>query len=164
MLPPEMSIPSALVIHTFRDSMTRPTRSLSTLRSARSPSPHARLASGWWPTLAGRRSLLLERRTGFHREVSAFSSTSQLPPHPGFAWRTDTVCRRAFFSTVHPLANRLLETHACSLPRKEETAAATPSLSPAKPVSRRRGFLSESRSAPGGVSEGVRSFDRRVRR
>ena len=37
-----------------------------------SPLNHARLASGWWPTLAGRASLLLEVRTGSHCEVSAY--------------------------------------------------------------------------------------------
>jgi hypothetical protein len=43
----------------------------------------ARLASGWWPSLAGRDSNPL----GPHREVSACSTWH--PPRPGFAWRTE---------------------------------------------------------------------------
>jgi hypothetical protein len=42
----------------FRGSISRLTPSLSTLRSAQSPMPHARLASGWWPTCAGQVSHL----------------------------------------------------------------------------------------------------------
>jgi hypothetical protein len=41
-----------------------------------------RLASGWWPTLAGQDSNLLGSFVRFPL------STSSLPPHPGFAWRT----------------------------------------------------------------------------
>ena len=41
-------------LRVFRGSITRPTRSLSTLRSAGSPRRHARLASGWWPAFARR--------------------------------------------------------------------------------------------------------------
>jgi len=85
MLPSARSKTSASTMHKFRGSITRPVRSLSTLRSFPSrlpgrtdtqdslpaggqPLPHG-LAPAWVPG-----------------EVSA-SSTS-LPPHPGFAWRT----------------------------------------------------------------------------
>ena len=44
---------------------------------------HARLASGWWPSLAGRDSNPLG---SFVRFPSCFLATC-LPPHPGFAWR-----------------------------------------------------------------------------
>jgi hypothetical protein len=42
------------------------------------PHPHARLASGWWLTVAGRESNPL----GFHRKVSALHI--ELPPFPRF--------------------------------------------------------------------------------
>jgi hypothetical protein len=66
----------------FRGSIPRLTHSLSTLRRAQSPAPHARLASGWWPACAGQVSHLL----GPLRKVSKMA-TSSLPPSPGFAWR-----------------------------------------------------------------------------
>ena len=47
---------SAPTTHSFRGSITRPARSLSTLRGPPSPTVHARLASGWWSSLAGRES------------------------------------------------------------------------------------------------------------
>jgi len=50
---------------------------------------HARLASGWWPSLAGRDSNPLGSIVKF---PSCYASTS-LPPHPGLAWRTTATVR-----------------------------------------------------------------------
>ena len=49
----------------FRGSITRPARSLCTLRSRGRPPDHATLDSGWWPTLTGQDSHLLGRIEGF---------------------------------------------------------------------------------------------------
>lgn len=62
----------------FRGSITRPTHSLSTLRSQGRPLDHARLASGWGPALTGR-ATRLSRPAGIHRKVSAQLITSSLP-------------------------------------------------------------------------------------
>jgi hypothetical protein len=52
-----------------------------------SPRHHARLATGWWPPLPDRGCTCW-----VPREVSApLVTTASLPPHPGFAWRTETV-------------------------------------------------------------------------
>ncbi|WP_437896067.1 non-canonical purine NTP pyrophosphatase [Sorangium sp. So ce124] len=51
----------------------------------RSPVHHARLTSGWWPTLAGRGSNPL----GSTARFPLWFATSSLPPRPGFAWRTE---------------------------------------------------------------------------
>jgi hypothetical protein len=83
-LPSVVSTTSALVTPPFRGSITRPARSLSTLRSRRRRRPRKtrfRLVAN-----LGRAGLT---PAGFHREVSA-SITSSLPPHPGFSWRTET--------------------------------------------------------------------------
>jgi hypothetical protein len=45
---------------------------------------HARLASGWWPTLAARGLNPLGSSVRFRLCLTVTS----LPPHPGFAWRT----------------------------------------------------------------------------
>ena len=46
---------------------------------------HARLASGWWSSLAGRDSNPLGPFVKFQPSVSTWH-----PPHPGLAWRTGT--------------------------------------------------------------------------
>ena len=78
------------------------------------PPSHARLASGWWPPLPdGTRT----RRVP--REVSATSST-WLPPHPGFAWRTETRVRLALgiFAGVHSPKRKLLRDPATPRPSR----------------------------------------------
>src|SRR6185437_15140463 len=52
-----------------------------------SPLDHARLASGWWPTLAGRGANPL----GSTARFPLWFATSSLPPRPGFAWRTSNL-------------------------------------------------------------------------
>ena len=73
----------------FRGSITRPVRSLSTLRGFPSSTlesySHARLASGWWSTFAGR---------DFHPSgtTERFQNSSTFhSPFPGLAWRK---CKR----------------------------------------------------------------------
>ena len=72
----------------FRGSITRPVRSLSTLRGFPSSTSesysHARLASGWWSTFAGR---------DFHPSgtTERFQNSSTFhSPFPGLAWRKCT--------------------------------------------------------------------------
>jgi hypothetical protein len=71
-------------IYHFRGSITRPSRSLSTLRSQGCPLS---------PRKTRFRLVALLRRSGFEpagflREVSVMSSSTCHPPHPSFAWRT----------------------------------------------------------------------------
>jgi hypothetical protein len=66
----------------FRGSITRLARLLSTLRGAGCPALHARLASGWWPAFAGQGSHLL----GPLRKVSGAGYVIP-PPFPRLAWR-----------------------------------------------------------------------------
>jgi hypothetical protein len=67
----------------FRGSITRLARSLSTLRGAGCPALHARLASGWWPAFAGQGSHLL----GPLRKVSGAGYVIP-PPFPGLPGAT----------------------------------------------------------------------------
>jgi len=50
---------------------------------------HARLASGWWPSLAGRDSNPL----GSIVKFPSCCVSTWLPPHPGLAWRTTATVR-----------------------------------------------------------------------
>ena len=73
----------------FRGCITRPARSLSTLRGHGCPCAaygRARLASGWWPTLAGQDLNLLGPIAKFQPVLRP----TWHPPHPGLAWRTRT--------------------------------------------------------------------------
>ena len=69
----------------FRGSITRPARSLCTLRSRGRPRTCATLDSGWWPALTGQDSHLLGRVEGFQPACPLHG----FPPSPSFAWRTN---------------------------------------------------------------------------
>ena len=87
-LPSAVSTASAPTTNSFRGSITRPARSLSTLRGHGHPCAaydHARLATGWWPTLAGRDFNPLSSYMRFR-----FILSTSHPPHPGLSWRTET--------------------------------------------------------------------------
>src|SRR5690606_28105961 len=62
---------------------TRCLRFAAFLPASRS-SGHARLASGWGSTFAGRAFQLARSLVKFRLSLHS------LPPHPGFAWRTDS--------------------------------------------------------------------------
>jgi len=87
-MPSAPSRTSASATSPFRDSIPRPACSLSTLRGHGYPSDaygHARLASGWWSSLAGREFNPLKRCSRFRSGVwlhMAFSWSR-------LAWRTE---------------------------------------------------------------------------
>jgi len=67
----------------FRGSITRPTTLVVYASPAGLPQSCARLASGWRPASTGWGLNPQGPMVGFPQ-----TSTSSLPPHPGFAWRT----------------------------------------------------------------------------